>query len=96
MTSRLKCSRANTSISYTFFCSKHFNKAFRFFWKAMGLAYANHPSSLLAKVVTKSAYEGGTVVLSTPDWNCSAGHAYWRLLLGRMTIRRVHLPDGPI
>ena len=28
-----------------FFCSKHLNNAFRFFWKAMGLAYANPPFS---------------------------------------------------
>ena len=34
----------------------------------MGLAYANPPSSLLAKVLTKIAYEGGRVVMCTPDW----------------------------
>ena len=34
------------------YCSKHLNNAFRFFWKAMGLAYANPPFSLLAKVLT--------------------------------------------
>ena len=33
---------------------KHLNNAFRFFWKAMGLAYANPPFSLLAKVLPKS------------------------------------------
>ena len=49
------------------YCSKHLNKAFRFFWKAMGLAYANPPFSLLAKVLTKIAYEGGRVVMCTPD-----------------------------
>ena len=32
------------------YCSKHLNNAFRFFWKAMGLAYANHPFSLLANL----------------------------------------------
>ena len=36
------------------YCSKHLNNAFRFFWKAMGLAYANPPSSLPAKVLTKN------------------------------------------
>ena len=36
------------------YCSKHLNNAFRFFWKAMGLAYANPPFSLLAKVLTKN------------------------------------------
>ena len=49
------------------YCSKQLNNAFRFFWKAMGLAYANPPFSLLAKVLTKIAYEGGRVVMCTPD-----------------------------
>ena len=49
------------------YCSKHLNKAFRFFWKAMSLAYANPPFSLLVKVLTKIAYEGGRVVMCTPD-----------------------------
>ena len=74
--------------------SKHLKNAFRFFWKAMGLAYANHPFSLLAKVLTKIAYEGGRVVMCTPDCSCSGGHAYWRPLLDRMTVGRVQLPNG--
>ena len=53
------------------YCSKQLNNAFRFFWKAIGLAYANPPFSLLAKVPTKIAYEGGRVVMCTPDWGCS-------------------------
>ena len=57
------------------YCSKQMNNAFRFFWKAMGLAYANPPFSLLAKVLTKIAYEGGRVVMCTPDWGCSGEHA---------------------
>ena len=65
-------------------------------WKAMGLAYANPPFSLLAKVLTKIAYEGGRVVMCTPDWGCSGEHAYWRRMLDRMTVGRVQLPDGPI
>ena len=60
------------------YCSKHLNNAFRFIWKAMGLAYANPPFSLLAKVLTKIAYEGGRVVMCTPDRGCSGEHAYWR------------------
>ena len=52
------------------FCSKHLNNAFRFFSKAMGLAYANAPFSLLGKVRTRNAYEGGRVVRWTPDWGC--------------------------
>ena len=58
------------------YCSKQLNNAFRFFWKAMGLAYANPSFSLLAKVLTKIAYDGGRVVMCTPDWGCSAEHAY--------------------
>ena len=68
------------------YCSKHLNNAFPFFWKAMGLAYANPPLSLLAKVLTKIAYEGGRVVMCTPDWGCSGEHAYWRRMLDRMTV----------
>ena len=78
------------------YCSKHLNNAFRFFWKAMGLAYANPPFSLFAKVLTKIAYEGGRVVMCTPDWGCSGEHAYWRRMLERMTVGRLQLPDGPI
>ena len=78
------------------YCSKHMNNAFRFFWKAMSLAYANPPFSLLAKVLTKIAYEGGGVVMCTPDWGCSGDHAYWRRLLDRMTVGRVQFPDRPI
>ena len=78
------------------YCSKHLNNAFCFFWKAMGLAYANPPFSLLAKVLTEIAYEGGRVVICTPDWGCSGEHAYWRRMLDRMTVGRVQLPDGPI
>ena len=55
------------------YCSKQLNNAFRFFWKAMGLAYANPPFSLLAKVLTKIAFEGGRFVMCTPDWGCSGG-----------------------
>ena len=62
----------------------------------MGLAYANPPFSLLGKVLTKCAYEGGRVVMCTPDWGCSGEHAYWRRMLDRMTVGRVQLPNGPI
>ena len=78
------------------YCSKHLNNAFRFFWKAMGLAYAKPPFSLLAKVLTKIAYEGGRVVMCIPNWGCSDEHAYLRQLLDRMTVGRVQLPYGPI
>ena len=78
------------------YCLKHWSNAFRFFWKAMGLAYANSPFSLLAKVLTKIAYEGGRVVMCIPDRGCSCEHAYWRRMLDRMTVGRVQLPDGSI
>ena len=78
------------------YCSKDLSKAFRFFWKAMGLAYANPPFPLLAKVLTKIAYKGGRVVMCTPDWGCSGEHVYWRRMLDRMTVGTLQLPDGPI
>ena len=62
----------------------------------MGLAYTNQPFSLFAKVLTKIAYEGGTVVMCTPEWGCLGEHAYWRQLLDRMTVGRLQLPDVPI
>ena len=76
------------------YCAKHLNNTFCFFWKAMGLAYANPPFSLLAKVLTKTAYEGGRVVMCTPDWGCSGEHAYWRRMLDRMNVGRVQVPDS--
>ena len=72
------------------------NNAFRFFWKARGLAYANPLLSLLAKVLTEIAYEGGRVVMCNPDRSRSGGHPYWRQMLDRMTVGRVQLPDGAI
>ena len=48
--------------------SKHMNDAFHFLWEVMGLVYAKPPFSQLAKVLTKIAYEGGRVVMCTPDW----------------------------
>ena len=77
------------------YCSKHLNNAFSFFWKAMGLAYANPPFPLLAKVLTIVAYEGGRVVMCTPHWCSSGEHAYWRRMLHRMTVGRVQHPDSP-
>ena len=78
------------------YCSKHLNNIFRFFWNAMGLPYANPSFSLFGKVLTKIAYEGGRVVMCSPDWGCSGEHAYWRRMLEQMTVGRVQLPDGPI
>ena len=77
-------------------CSKRLKNAFRFFSKALSLAYANPPFSLLANVLTKIAYEEGRAVMCTPDSGCSGEHAYWRRMYDRMTVARVQLPDGPI
>ena len=78
------------------YCSEKLNNASRFFWKAVGLAYANPPFSLLAKVRTKIAYDRGRVVMCTPHWGCSGEHTYWRRMLDRMTVGRVQLPHRPI
>ena len=34
--------------------------------------------------------------MCTLDWGCSGEHAYWRRMLGRLTVGRMQLPDGPI
>ena len=78
------------------YCSKHLNNAYRFYWKMMGMCYANPPFSQLSKVLTKIAFEGARVILCTPDWGTSGEHAYWRRLLDRMTVGRTELPNGPI
>ena len=62
----------------------------------MGLVYANPPFSLLAKVLTKIAYEGERVVMCTPDWGCSGERAYWGRMLDRKTVGRVQLSNSPI
>ena len=62
----------------------------------MGLAYANAPFALLAKVLTRILYEGGRVVMCSPDWGCSGKQASLRQLLDQMTVGRVQLPDSPI
>ena len=62
----------------------------------MGLAYANPPFSLLAKVLTRIAYDGGRVGMCTPDSGCSGEHTHWRRMLDRTTVGRVQLPYGPI
>ena len=78
------------------YCLKHLKNAFCFFWKAMGLAYANPPCSLLAKVLTKIAYEGGRAVTCTHDWGCSGENAYSRRMLDQLTLGKVQPPDSPI
>ena len=57
------------------YCSRNLNNAYRFYWKLMGLCYANPPFSQLAKVITKIALEGARVVLCGPDWGTTGGSA---------------------
>ena len=78
------------------YCSRNLNNAYRFYWKSMGLCYANPRLSQLANVITKIALEGARVVVCTPDWGTSGEHAYWRRLLDRMTVGRIELPNRPI
>ena len=76
--------------------SRYLNNAYHFYWRSMGLCYANPPLSQHAKVLTKIALEGARVILCTPDWGTTGGHAYSRLLLDRMTVGTTELPNGPI
>ena len=78
------------------YCSRYLNNAYRFYLNSMGLCYANHPFSQLAKMFTKIALEGARVVLCTPDWGTTGEQAYCRRLLNRMTVGRIELPNGPI
>ena len=78
------------------YCSRYLNNANRFCWRSMGLSYANPPFSQLAKVLTKIALEGATVIVCTPNWGTTGEQAYWRRLLDRMTVGRPDLTNGPI
>ena len=75
------------------FCSRHLNKAYRFYWRSMGLCYANPGFCQLARVLTEIALEGARVIPCTPDWDTSGEHAYWRRLLNHMTVERTELPN---
>ena len=64
------------------YCSRYLNNAYRFYWRSMGLCYANPPFSQLAKVLTKIALKGARVVLCTQfatflSWG-SLGHLILR------------------
>ena len=78
------------------YCSWYLNNAYCFFWKSMGLWYAEPSFTQLAKVLTKIALEGGRLVLCTPDCGTTGEHAYWRRLLDRMTRGRTELPNCSI
>ena len=57
------------------YCSRYLNNAYPFYWRSMGFCYANPPFSQLAKVLTKIALERARVVLCTPEWGSTGGHA---------------------
>ena len=78
------------------YCSRYINNAYRFYWRSMGLCYANPPFPQLAKVLTKKPLEGASVILCTPNWGTTGEHACWRRLLDRMTVGRSELADGLI
>ena len=78
------------------YCSRSLNTAYRFYWRSIGLCYANPPLSRLGKVLTKIGLEGASVVVCTPNWGTTREHAYWRRLPERITVRRTELPNGPI
>ena len=62
------------------YCSRHLNNAYRFYWKSMGLCYANSPFSQLAKKFTTIALEGARLVLCTPVHPQLGHHRRTRLL----------------
>ena len=78
------------------YCSRYLSNAYRFYWRSMGLCYANPPFSQLSKLLTKIALEGASVVFCTPDWGTTGEPAYLRRLLYLMPEGRTELPDGPI
>ena len=50
-----------------FYCSRYLNNAYRLYWRSTGLCYPNPPFSQVAKVLTKTALEGATLILCIPD-----------------------------
>ena len=78
------------------YCSRYLKNAYRFYWRLMGLCYANPPFSQLAKVLTNIVLEEARVILRTPNWVTTGEHPYWIRLLDCMTVRRTELPNAPI
>ena len=58
------------------YCSRYFNNSYRFYWRLMGLCYANPPFSQLSKVLTEIALAGARVVLCPADWGTKEEHVY--------------------
>ena len=78
------------------YVSRYLNNGYCFYWRSMGLCYANAAFSQLSKVLTKTALGGARVLLCTPGRGTTAELAYWRRLLDCMIVGRTKLPDGPI
>ena len=79
-----------------FYCNKGKNCCYKFYWPSFGMAYGNPRFSELEKVVTKVALERSRMVLCLLYWAAHRGNEYWRILLGRLTITSVELPDEAI
>ena len=58
------------------YCSRYLINAHPFYWRLMGLCYANPPLSQISKLLTKISLEGARGVLCTPDWGTTGEHAY--------------------
>ena len=54
------------------YCSRYLNNAYHFYWRSMGLCYANSSFSQVAKVLTKIAVDKARVVFSNRD-RCTTG-----------------------
>ena len=78
------------------YCSRYLNDTYGFYWRSMGLCYANPPFFQIAKVLTKVAREGWRLVLCTPDSGTTGEHAYGRRLLDSLSVGRTELLNGPM
>ena len=76
-------------------CSRCVINACRFYWRSMGLCYANLPLPQLAMAFTKIAPEGVRIVLCTLHLGVAGEDANWRRLLDGMMVGRTELPNGP-
>ena len=78
------------------YCWRCLNNPYPFYWRSIGLCYANLPFFQLAKVLTKIALERARVVLCTPGRGPIKKHVYERGSLDHKPVGRTQLPNGPI
>ena len=81
---------------WNLYCSKGKNCCYKFYCPSFGMAYGNPRCSELGKVLTKVALERSRMVLCTPDWGPQGGNKYWRILLEKLTLTSIQLPDDAI